>query len=164
MNKWKKIRKTDLKSLGEAPTGISENIKAPELAPKDNRFTGRNKRIAFTCRPEFAEELRRMAYEENCYQIEILERAIEVYKKSLLSSSEVKGNRARSQVKVRSVNLSANNYQNGEEINNTCSFRGEDDKTKVIIAYCGKPSFDKKKQLCRSHSRQVEKGLIESKK
>jgi len=163
MNKWNKIKKTDLKSLGEAPTGISENIKAPELAPRDNRFTGRNKRIAFTCRPEFAEELRKLAYEENCYQIEILEKALEVYKKSLLSSSEVKGNRAKSQVKVRNVNLSANNYQNDEE-NNTCSFRGEDDKTKVIIAYCGKLSFDKKKQLCRSHSHQVEKGLIESKK
>jgi len=81
MNKWKKIKKTDLKSLGEAPTGISENIKSPELAPRDNRFTGRNKRIAFTCRPEFAEELRKLAYEENCYQIEILEKALESYKK-----------------------------------------------------------------------------------
>ena len=58
----------------------SENIKAPELAPRDNRFTGRNKRIAFTCRPEFAEELRKLAYEEKCYQIEILEKAMEVYK------------------------------------------------------------------------------------
>jgi len=67
--------------LGEAPTGISENIKAPELAPRDNRFTGRNKRIAFTCRPEFAEELRKLAYEKNCYQIEILEKALECYKK-----------------------------------------------------------------------------------
>ena len=81
MNKWNKIRKTDLKSLGEVPTGISENIKAPELAPRDNRFTGRNKRIAFTCRPEFAEELRRLAYEESCYQIEILEKALECYNK-----------------------------------------------------------------------------------
>jgi len=81
MNKWNKIRKTDLKSLGEAPTEISENIKAPELAPKDNRFTGRNKRIAFTCRPEFAEELRRLAFKEKCYQIEVLERALECYEK-----------------------------------------------------------------------------------
>ncbi|CAG8513573.1 9182_t:CDS:2 [Ambispora leptoticha] len=72
--------KTDLKSLGEAPTEISENIKAPELAPKDNRFTGRNRRISFTCRPEFAEELRKLAFEENCYQIEVLERALAEYK------------------------------------------------------------------------------------
>ena len=80
MNKWNKIKKTDLKSLGEAPMEASQNIKAPELAPRDNRFTGRNKRIAFTCRPEFAEELRKLAYEENCYQIEILEKALESYK------------------------------------------------------------------------------------
>ena len=59
----------------------SKNLSAPELAPKDKRFTGRNKRIAFTCRPEFAEELRRLAYEENCYQIEILEKALECYNK-----------------------------------------------------------------------------------
>ena len=80
MNKWNKIKKTDLRSLGEAPTEISENIKAPELAPKDKRFTGRNKRIAFTCRPEFAEELRKLAFEEKCYQIEVLERALAEYK------------------------------------------------------------------------------------
>jgi len=80
MNKWNRIKKTDLKSLGEAPQEVSENIKAPELAPRDNRFTGRNKRIAFTCRPEFAEELRKLAFEENCYQIEVLERALAKYK------------------------------------------------------------------------------------
>ncbi|CFW92734.1 protein of unknown function [endosymbiont DhMRE of Dentiscutata heterogama] len=81
MNKWNKIKKTDLKSLGEAPVEASENIKAPELAPRDNRFTGRNKRIAFTCRPEFAEELRKLAFEEKCYQIEVLERALTEYKR-----------------------------------------------------------------------------------
>ena len=80
MNKWNRIKKTDLKSLGEAPQEVSENIKAPELAPRDNRFTGRNKRIAFTCRPEFAEELSKLAFEENCYQIEVLERALAKYK------------------------------------------------------------------------------------
>ena len=161
MNKWNKIKKTDLKSLGEAPTGISENIKSPELAPRDNRFTERNKRIAFTCRPEFAEELRKLAFEERCYQIEILEKALESYKKSLLYNSETKKNEVKSQVKVRNVNLSVNNYQNDEEINNSCSFRGEDNKTGQIIAYCGKPSFDKKKQLCRSHSKQVWKRFDE---
>ncbi|RHZ36006.1 hypothetical protein [endosymbiont GvMRE of Glomus versiforme] len=88
MSKWDKIKKKDLKSLGEAPVEASENIQAPELAPRDKRFTGRNKRIAFTCRPEFAEELRRLAFEKNCYQIEILERAMEIYKKSLLSKSK----------------------------------------------------------------------------
>lgn len=81
MNKWSKIKKTDIKSLGEAPQEASENIQAPELAPRDNRFTGRNKRISFTCRPEFAAELRKLAYEENCHQIEILEKAMEEYKR-----------------------------------------------------------------------------------
>ncbi|CAI2187254.1 8623_t:CDS:2 [Funneliformis geosporum] len=76
-----KIKKTDLKSLGEAPLEASVNIQAPELAPRDNRFTGRNKRISFTCHPKFAEELRKLAYEENCYQIEVLERALESYKR-----------------------------------------------------------------------------------
>ena len=88
MNKWDKIKKKDLKSLGEAPQEASENIQAPELAPRDNRFTGRTKRIAFTCRPEFYEELRRMAFEKNCYQIEILEKALEVYKKNLLTENK----------------------------------------------------------------------------
>jgi hypothetical protein len=76
--------------LGEAPAETSENIKAPELAPKDKRFTGRNKRIAFTCCPEFAEELRRLAYEKKCYQIEILERALESYKKEKQTQSDKK--------------------------------------------------------------------------
>jgi hypothetical protein len=53
-----------------------------------------------------------------------------------------------------SINKQVNNYRNDEKINNSCSFRGKDDKG-VIIAYCGKPLFDKKKQLCRSHNKQV---------
>lgn len=160
MDKWDKIKKRDLKSLGEAPAEASRNIQAPELAPKDNRFTGRTKRIAFTCRPEFAEELRKLAFEKDCYQIEILERAMEVYKKSLFSSSEVKRNEVKPQIKAHNVNLSVDNYQNNEQIINSCSFRGEEDKG-VIVAYCGKPLFDKKKQLCRSHNRQVWKRFNE---
>ena len=35
-----------------------------------------------------------------------------------------------------------------------CSFRGTDDKTQQYLL-CDKPLFDKKKQLCRSHNRQV---------
>ena len=159
MDKWDKIRK--LKSLGEAPAEASRNIQAPELAPKDNRFTGRTKRIAFTCRPEFAEELRKLAFEKNCYQIEILEKAMEVYKKSLLSSSEIKRNEVKPQAKVHNVNLSVDNYQNNEQIINSCSFGGEEDKTGTFIAYCGKPLFDKKKQLCRSHNKQVWKRFNE---
>jgi hypothetical protein len=60
------------------------------LALRDKRFTGRTKRIAFTCRPEFAEELRKMAFEQNCYQIEILEKALEAYKKSTIAETKNK--------------------------------------------------------------------------
>ena len=81
MNKWNKIKKVGLKSLGEAPIEASENIRASEPLLRDNRFTGRTKKVSFTCSPEFAEELRKLAFEENCYQIEIMERALKCYKK-----------------------------------------------------------------------------------
>ena len=81
MNKWDKIKKKDLKSLGEAPIEDSQNIQAPELAPQDKRFTGRTKKIGFTCYPEFYQELRELAFQENCKQIEILEKAMEEYKR-----------------------------------------------------------------------------------
>lgn len=68
MNKWNKIKKKDLKSLGEAP--------------QDKRFTGRTKKIGFTCYPEFYQELRQLAFKENCKQIEILEKALEKYKRN----------------------------------------------------------------------------------
>ena len=80
MNDWKKIGKR--KTLGEVPREASENIKAPELVPKDKRFTGRTKKIGFTCYPEFYQELRELAFKENCKQIEILEKALEEYKKN----------------------------------------------------------------------------------
>src|SRR2546421_9724239 len=41
-----------------------------------------------------------------------------------------------------------------EETPEFCSFSGVDDKTKQYVL-CDKPLFDKKKQLCRSHNRQV---------
>jgi len=81
MNKWNKIKKKDLKSLGEAPQEASQNISAPELAPRDKRFTGRTKKIGFTCYPEFYQNLRQLAFLENCKQIEILEKALEEYKR-----------------------------------------------------------------------------------
>lgn len=81
MNKWDKIKKINTKSLGDAPTEASENIRASEPLLRDNRFTGRTKKVSFTCSPEFAEELRKLAFEEKCYQIEIIERALKCYKK-----------------------------------------------------------------------------------
>ena len=82
MNKWNKIKKKDLKSLGEAPQEASENLQAPETAPQDKRFTGRTKKIGFTCYPEFYQNLRQLAFKENCKQIEILEKALEEYKRN----------------------------------------------------------------------------------
>ena len=82
MNKWNKVKKKDLKSLGEAPQEASQNISAPELAPQDKRFTGRTKKIGFTCYPEFYQNLRQLAFKENCKQIEILEKALEEYKRN----------------------------------------------------------------------------------
>jgi hypothetical protein len=79
MNDWTKIKKR--KALGRVPHEASENIKAPELAPRDKRFTGRTKKIGFTCFPQFYQELRKLAFVENCKQIEVLERALEAYKK-----------------------------------------------------------------------------------
>lgn len=78
MSDWNKIKKR--KTLGEVPHEASKNIKAPEFAPWDKRFNGRTKKIGFTCFPEFYQELRKLAFEENCKQIEILEKALEVYK------------------------------------------------------------------------------------
>lgn len=63
------------------PQEASENLKAPELAPRDKRFNGRTKKIGFTCYPEFYQELRKLAFEENCKQIEILEKALAEYQK-----------------------------------------------------------------------------------
>lgn len=42
----------------------------------------------------------------------------------------------------------------------TCSFSGIDDKTQKYLL-CNQPLFDKKKQLCRSHNRQVRKRFNE---
>ena len=70
------------KTLGDFPQVASENIRTPEVAPvdpqvasrltelenlvykqsknkvRDQRVTGRNKRIGFSCSPKFAKELR----------------------------------------------------------------------------------------------------------
>jgi hypothetical protein len=70
-----------LEFLGEAPTEVSLNIKAPELAPSDQRITGRTKPLSLKAKPEFHHELKKLAAEENCLMIEILEKALENYKR-----------------------------------------------------------------------------------
>ena len=77
-----------LEILGEAPTEASENIRTPELAPSDGRITGRTKPLSLKATPEFHKELKRIAVEKECLMIEILEKALEVYKKNLLTENK----------------------------------------------------------------------------
>jgi len=79
MTDWKK--KIRRKGLGNAPTEVSKNIQAPELAPRDNRFTGRNKQLGLRVRPEFLKRLKELALEENCFLVEVLEKSLECYEK-----------------------------------------------------------------------------------
>ncbi|RHZ35718.1 hypothetical protein [endosymbiont GvMRE of Glomus versiforme] len=80
MNKWEKVKRLrSLEVLGEAPQEASQNLQAPELAPSDKRITGRTKPLSLKAKPEFHRELKRMAMEENCLMIEILEKALAEY-------------------------------------------------------------------------------------
>lgn len=87
MNKWNKIKKKDFKSLGEAPQEASQNLQAPELAPRDGRFTGRTKKIGLMAFPKFHQDLKKLAAEEGCLMIEVLEKALTKYKKNSVNNS-----------------------------------------------------------------------------
>lgn len=78
--KSKKLK--SLEFLGEAPTEASQNLYAPELAPSDKRITGRTKPLSLKAKPEFHQELKKLAVEENCLMIEVLEKALENYQKT----------------------------------------------------------------------------------
>src|SRR5438874_2679638 len=78
-----------LEALGEAPREASKNLKAPELAPGDGRITGRIKPLSLKATPEFHKELKRIATEKECLMIEILEKALEVYKLNLFTESSI---------------------------------------------------------------------------
>ena len=77
-----------LEALGEAPREVSGNLKAPELAPSDGRITGRTKPLSLKDTPEFHKELKRIATEKECLMIEILEKALEVYKLDLFAKNK----------------------------------------------------------------------------
>jgi len=70
-----------LKKFGEVPKEASENIKAPELAPRDKRITGRTKSLALKITPEFHYDLKRLASEEKVFMTEIIEKAFAEYKR-----------------------------------------------------------------------------------
>ena len=71
-----------LEFLGEAPTEASQNLRAPETAPNDQRITGRTKPLSLKAKPEFHHELKKLAAEENCLMIEVLEKALEEYQRN----------------------------------------------------------------------------------
>ncbi|CAH1766146.1 701_t:CDS:2 [Entrophospora sp. SA101] len=70
------------KGLGIAPQEASENIQASELAPRDKRFTGRTKQLGLSVKPEFSKRLKMIAAEEDCFVIEVLEKALEFYQEA----------------------------------------------------------------------------------
>ena len=67
--------------LGEAPQEASLNLQAPETSPYDKRITGRTKPLSLKAKPEFHKELKKLAMEEECLMIEVLEKALECYEK-----------------------------------------------------------------------------------
>jgi len=75
-----------LEFLGEAPTEASQNLRAPETAPNDQRITGRTKPLSLKAKPEFHHELKKLAAEENCLMIEILEKALKSYERERKSN------------------------------------------------------------------------------
>ena len=82
MDKWKKIKGwKSLEALGEVPQDASQNLQAPELAPFDKRITGRTKPLSLKAKPEFHKELKKLALEEECLMIEVLEKALQCYEK-----------------------------------------------------------------------------------
>ena len=77
----------------------------------DKRITGRTKPIAFTSRPKFAKELRRLAYKESCYQIEILEKALEIYKREKKKPKTSAKNISRTFAPYYKADFACNNCQ-----------------------------------------------------
>ena len=83
MNKWqKKFRRGN---LGEIPQQPSNNLTAPETAPSRKENQEPNKRVkplGFKVSEEFFWELKQLALQEKCLMVEIIEKAVEDYKKS----------------------------------------------------------------------------------
>lgn len=81
MNKWKNIRRAN---FGEIPQQASTNLTAPELAPlrKENQeINKRVKPLGFKVSEEFFWDLKQIALQEKCLMVEVIEKAVENYKK-----------------------------------------------------------------------------------
>ena len=81
-DKWKK--KFRRGNLGEIPQQASNNLTAPEIAPlqkENNEPNKRVKSIGFKVSEEFFWELKQLALQEKCLMVEIIEKAVDDYKK-----------------------------------------------------------------------------------
>jgi len=84
MTDWKKIKK---KSLGEIPQTASTNLQIPAttLFPnqekKAKELTTRTKPLGLKVREEFYWQLKELALKEKCLLVEVLEKALEYYRR-----------------------------------------------------------------------------------
>ena len=69
------------KSFGEVPRGITNNLKSPESAPADKRFTGRNYQVNFKVREELYWKMKDIANRDRIMMAELLEQSLEAYEK-----------------------------------------------------------------------------------
>jgi hypothetical protein len=80
MNKWNKLRK---QNLGAIPHEASANLQAPETAPSrsTNKINVRTKPLNFKVSEEFYWQLKDLALKEKRLMVEIVERAVEDYRR-----------------------------------------------------------------------------------
>jgi len=69
------------------------------LAPRDRRFSGRTKQLGLSVKPEFAKRLKMLAVEEDCFVIEVLEKALECYEKQRSKKAKIPIKKTNHQVK-----------------------------------------------------------------
>lgn len=146
MNDWQKLKKRKL----EVPPSLSEttsNLQLPEVVgekvdKRTLRKTGRTEQFATRVSLEWLEKVKGIAKKENLKLVEVLERMLESYEGGFSVN-------LREEVKVR--------FGSGvkEDAKNVCSFFGQDSKTQEFVDFCSRSLFDRKKQLCRSHNKQV---------
>jgi hypothetical protein len=142
----------------QLPEVIGEKVDKRTL-----RKTGRTEQFATRVSKEWLEQVKGIAEKENLKLVEVLERMLENYqnhKKPVNSPKVVQENFSEKLLitEQKKTIQSVNNYPSNELFTNTCSFFLA---TKKEIITCEQPLFDKKKQLCRSHNRQVRKRFNE---
>lgn len=85
MADFSKIKQTKKNRFGDAPSpeDNDNNLDAPEIAParKPRNKTGRTVPFATKVTAEFDEEFRRIAFFGKMKKVELLEKALEAYKK-----------------------------------------------------------------------------------